>query len=163
MALEMVPSALQRLIPWRKDDVLENFQKASYQMMRDFYSDFNQLLSPVVSDLRLDFIPYMDLTETDDSIQVAVELPGLTEKDVDINVSADYLTIKGHKSEDASHKTANRYVTERRFGQFERTFRLPAEVDRDKIAASFDKGVLKINIPKTAEAKQSFRKIPIKH
>jgi HSP20 family protein len=106
-------------------------------------------------------LPAADLVEEDGAYRVTVELPGMEQKDVDVSVSGDMLTIKGEKKEEREEKQKDRYLSERRYGSFRRSFRLPETVDRDKIAASVKKGVLEVVLPKAAEARKAERKIPI--
>jgi HSP20 family protein len=106
--------------------------------------------------------PAVDVVEKDDAIQIAAELPGMDEKDIEVSVADDMLTIRGEKKEEKEEKRRNYYMAERRYGSFERSFRLPASVNQDKIDASFQKGVLTIVLPKTEEAKKKAKKIAIK-
>lgn len=107
-------------------------------------------------------IPAADITETGNAYKISVELPGLTEKDVELTIANDALMLKGEKRDEREEKDANRYVSERSYGSFQRTFPLPREVDREKLAASFANGVLTITLPKSAEARKQERKIEIK-
>lgn len=107
-------------------------------------------------------IPAADVTETGNAYKVTVELPGLTEKDIELTIANDALTLKGEKREEREEKDANRYVSERSYGSFQRAFPLPREVDREKLTASFANGVLTITLPKSAEARKQERKIEIK-
>jgi len=107
-------------------------------------------------------IPAVDLVEKDKEFAITAELPGLDEKNVEVKVSNGTLTISGEKSEEKENKDKDYYFSERRYGSFKRAFRVPEGVDTDKIEASFDKGVLTIRLPKTAEAQKSEKKIEIK-
>lgn len=102
-----------------------------------------------------------DVTEGDDAIEVSAELPGLDEKDVEVVLENDVLTVKGEKKAESEKKEKDYYLAERSYGAFRRSFRLPDTVDEDKISADFDKGVLKLVLPKVAEAKRKAKKIPI--
>ena len=102
-----------------------------------------------------------DLSETDDAIEITAELPGIDEKDVELVLADGMLTLKGEKRAEKEVKEKEYYLSERRFGAFTRSMRLPESVDPDKIKASFDKGVLKVVVPKRAEAKAKKRKIAI--
>ena len=104
-----------------------------------------------------------DVSEGDDAIEISAEVPGMSEKDIDVELSGDVLTIKGEKRQDEEKKEQNRYLSERRYGSFQRSFRLPDGVDRDNVDAHFDKGVLKVTLPKTAQAKQQTRKINVRN
>ena len=104
--------------------------------------------------------PALDIREKGDSLVVNVELPGMNAKDIDISVDRNMLTISGEKKEESESKEENRYHAERRYGRFQRTISLPAEVARDKIEASQNNGVLTITLPKSEEAKP--RKVEVK-
>ncbi|HSS64864.1 MAG TPA: Hsp20/alpha crystallin family protein [Gammaproteobacteria bacterium] len=102
--------------------------------------------------------PRMDVTEDEDRVRVAVELPGMDEKDVEVVLSDNVLTIKVEKEES---EKAHTYM-ERAYGSFYRTLPLDVEIVTDKVEATFDKGVLTIDLPKTPEAKKAYRKVPVR-
>lgn len=104
--------------------------------------------------------PTMDVAETDKAIEVTAELPGLEDKDVQINVADNVLTIKGEKKAEKEEKDKNYRLVERSYGSFERSLGLPDGVDADAIKASIDKGVLKVTIPKPAPSK--VKKVEVK-
>jgi HSP20 family protein len=106
-------------------------------------------------------VPELDVRETDTAIIVEAELPGVDEKDISVTAANGYLTIKGEKHSESERSEESYYVAERSFGSFERSLRLADSVDESKIEASFDRGVLKVNAPKSAEAQKPERKIPI--
>ncbi len=99
------------------------------------------------------FAPAMDLVEEKDHLTLQADLPGLTKDDVTVTVQDNYLTIKGEKKHEAESKEANRYISERVYGQFARTIALPTTVDAKRIEARFKDGVLRVTLPKTEEAK----------
>jgi len=105
--------------------------------------------------------PAIDLVEAQKEFRIKAELPGMDAKDVELALSEDMLTIKGEKKDEREEKTENHHLSERRFGSFSRSFQLPRGVDRDKIEASFQKGVLTVTLPKTAESTVAQRKIGI--
>jgi HSP20 family protein len=105
--------------------------------------------------------PAVDVAEKETSYEITAELPGLDAQNVDLSISGDILTVKGEKQEEKEHKAKNYYLSERRYGAFQRSFELPAGVDRDKIEAKFEKGVLTVTLPKTAQAVQQQKKIDI--
>ena len=107
-------------------------------------------------------VPAVDVTEDDMAYKIAAELPGLDEKDVEVSVTGDVLTLKGEKRQEKEEKNKNWYVSERAYGSFQRAFTLPPGVDREKIAADFVKGVLTVTLPKSAEAQKSQKKIEVK-
>jgi len=101
--------------------------------------------------------PAVDVVESDKAYEVTAELPGMDEKDIEIKVTQDSLTIKGLKEEQKEEKEKGYHRQERRYGSFERSFGLPDSVDADKIQADFKKGLLTVTLPKKAEA-QKLRK-----
>ncbi|MDJ0955883.1 MAG: Hsp20/alpha crystallin family protein [Arenicellales bacterium] len=104
--------------------------------------------------------PTVDMSETDKGYEITAELPGMDEKDLEVNVTDDVLTIEGNKREEREEKKKDYYVQERRYGEFRRSLRLPQDADADKINARFDKGVLSVEIPRTGEKKRG-RKISV--
>jgi HSP20 family protein len=106
--------------------------------------------------------PAMDLVERDNEYEITAELPGIDEKDVELKLANRTLTIKGEKTEQKEEKEKDYYLSERRFGSFQRSFQLPEGVDQDKIEAHFSKGVLTVKVPKAAGAQSSEKKIDIK-
>ena len=106
--------------------------------------------------------PAVDVVETDKSYEITAEMPGMDQKNIEVNVANGGITIKGEKKEETEEKKKDYYVSERRYGSFERHFTLPEGVDADKIAATFKNGVLTLTLPKTAEAQKPAKKIEIK-
>lgn len=106
--------------------------------------------------------PAIDLVEKEKGYEITAELPGIEPKDLDVQLSDNTLTIKGEKQETKEEKGKEYYVSERRYGSFQRSFQLPQSVDAGKIEASFTNGVLTINLPKTVEAQSNMRKIAVK-
>jgi HSP20 family protein len=105
--------------------------------------------------------PAVDVVEKDKAYEITAELPGMEEKDIDVKFSDGVLSIKGEKREEREEKKKDWYLSERRYGSFQRAFRVPDGVDADKIAASFKNGVLTLTLPKSPEAAKSEKKIPI--
>jgi HSP20 family protein len=106
--------------------------------------------------------PAMDLVERDSAYELAVEMPGLDEKNIEVGVANGVLTVKGQKEEDKVEKKQDFHLRERRFGSFSRSVRIPNTVDADKIEATFKNGVLKVTLPKKPEAQRSVKKIEVK-
>ena len=106
--------------------------------------------------------PAVDIVEKDNAYEVTAEVPGLDEKDIEVKLSNGNLTIKGEKQEEKEEKEKDYYLHERKFGSFERRFRVPEGVDADKIEASFKKGVLTISLPKKPEAQKPTKTIEVK-
>lgn len=108
------------------------------------------------------FSPRVDVSETDNDVRVTAELPGLDEKDIEVTVSRDALTITGEKKEEKEDTKEGYVHTERYFGSFRRTVPLPREVVTDKAAATFRKGVLTITLPKTEQVRSETKKVQVK-
>lgn len=107
-----------------------------------------------------DHVPKVEVKENGKAYTVTVELPGLDEKDVKVQVEDDVLTISGEKKvEQTDDKT---HYTERSYGSFTRAFTLPADADRDGISAKFAKGVLELEIAKTANPPAQVKQVAIK-
>ena len=99
------------------------------------------------------WVPSMDLVETEEHFILRADLPGLTEADVSIELEDNVLTVAGERKVEHEEKKEGFYRMERSFGQFRRSLTLPEGVDAEKIAATFDKGVLEVRIPKPEERK----------
>lgn len=106
--------------------------------------------------------PTVDLSEDDKAYRITADLPGMSEKEVDVTLSGNMLTITGERREEKEEKDRNYHFSERRFGSFRRAFSLPEGIDRDKIDATFKNGVLSLTLPKTPEAVQQQKKIEVK-
>jgi HSP20 family protein len=108
--------------------------------------------------------PKVNVAETDKGLEVTADLPGIDQKDIEINLADGILTLKAeHKAEKEEKDEKKHYhLAERSFGTFMRSFELPFEADTDKVEASFEKGVLKISVPRSAAAEKQVKKIPIK-
>jgi len=116
----------------------------------------------LLSDTSFGLMPSIDVHEADSRVTVAAELPGVDEKDVEITVADQTVTISGEKRSAVDEKKGDQYRSERSYGKFSRTIALPFDIDPDKVEARFDKGVLTLTIPRPAGA-MKMRKIPIKH
>lgn len=106
--------------------------------------------------------PAMDLVERDSAFELTAEMPGLDERNIEVDVANGVLTVKGQKEEDKVEKKEDFRLRERRFGSFVRSVRLPETVEADKIEASFKNGVLKVTLPKKPEAQKPIKKIEVK-
>lgn len=105
--------------------------------------------------------PSIDVRESEKEITIEAELPGIEEKDVAITLRDGVLSIEGEKKSSREESRDEMHVSERSYGSFQRAFRVPETVDIEKVAARFDKGVLTVTMPKSAEAVKRERKIPI--
>ena len=106
--------------------------------------------------------PAVDIVEGEKAYEVTAELPGMDDKDIEVTLTDDVLTIKGEKREEKEEKRKNYRFSERHYGAFERSFEAPEGVDADKIEANFKKGVLTVTLPKKPEAQKATKKIDVK-
>jgi HSP20 family protein len=109
-------------------------------------------------------MPKIDVSEGKDAIEVTAELPGCTEKDIDVTLNEGVLTIRGEKKteRDETDKDKNWHMVERSYGSFSRSIPLPFMPDSAKVEAKFDKGVLRVKLPKPADVAKKEKKIEIR-
>jgi HSP20 family protein len=165
--------AINDLIPWKRPNGPVTTRRSEMEPFGQLHREIDRLISDFMTDWawsrrmnpfdrRLGaFIPEVDLTETDKEFRVTAELPGMDDKDIEVTYFDCGLTIKGQKREEREEELGDYYHSERQFGAFERTVPLPSEVNADKAKASFEKGILKIVLPKTEEARSQKKTIPI--
>ena len=157
---------VKNLIPWkRKSEELSPLREEEqpfevlHRQMNDLFDNFFSGFGsprgwPVDS-------PRFEVSETDDEIRVKAELPGMDEKDIEVNLDESYLTIRGEKKAEREEKKRSYVLSEVSYGQFHRTFPLPSGIERDKVKARFKKGVLTLTLPKSETAKEQRKQIPI--
>lgn len=153
---------LKSLIPIGNDRSLarnDNVFTALRREMDRLFEDYTRGL-PAFGAGKDPVLPSMDVSETDKEIEITAELPGLEEKDVQINLADNVLTIRGEKSAEKEQKDKNYRLVERSYGSFQRSLELPDGIDADAIKANIAKGVLKVTIPKPAPAQ--VKKIEVK-
>ena len=160
------------LIPWRNKgketepretgpaSSLQRFREEIDRTFERFFQDpWAALESGLGSFGR--WAPAVDLTESDSDVTVRAELPGLDPKDLDITIQGNMLTLAGEKQESAEEKGKDYACSERRFGAFRRSIRLPASIDPDKVTAKHENGVLTIKIEKLqAEKPRRIKVLP---
>lgn len=160
------------LIPWRESaaapaardenffDPLVAFRREVDRMFDAFFDGAG--LKPLAASSWTALTPAIDVSETDKDVLVTVEMPGVDEKDIDVTLSGDLLTIKGEKKLEHEQKNGGYSYTERRYGSFTRSIRLPFEAADEDVDARYDKGVLTIRVPKPAEVQKAVRRIEVK-
>lgn len=160
--------AIKNLVPFGKKDVpVKREDEHPFSLLRremdslfdNFFRGFD--VEPFESRMGA-FSPKVDVTENEKEIKISAELPGMDEKDIDVSLQKDMLTIKGEKKEEKEDKGKDYYRMERSYGSFSRTIPLSVEVETDKVEAKFKKGVLSITLPKTAKAVAETKKIAVK-
>lgn len=131
-------------VPSMFDKLREDFDRTLKNWWSD-NGDFENLLG--------NWQPSVDIAETDDSIEVKVDLPGIKPEDIEISVADNRLTIKGERREEQESKEKEVRRVERSYGSFYRSIALPAGCDADQVSAESDNGVITIRLPKPAAAK----------
>lgn len=146
------------LVPWRPfGKELSTLRKEMDDLFGRFFGEF-----PLARRMAEEWAPSVDISETKNNFVVKAELPGLEAKDINVSISGDMLTIKGEKKKEEEEKDEHHHYVERYYGSFQRTFQLPSTVKTEKIDATFDKGVLKIKLPKKPEAKKKEIEVKVK-
>ena len=107
------------------------------------------------------FSPAVDVYEDEHKVTLKIEVPGIEEKDIDVRVENNTLTVHGERKIEKEEKEENYRRVERQYGSFTRTFTLPQTVDTENVSANYEKGVLKIALPKKAEAKPKQIKVNV--
>jgi HSP20 family protein len=129
---------------------------------RGLWPSWGRSLSGAAPQMSSLLTPAVDVVESEKSYEITTELPGMDEKNIEVKLADGILTIKGEKQEAKEEKEKNYYRRERSYGAFERSFEVPETVQVDKIEANFSKGVLKLMLPKKAEAQKPAKKIEVK-
>jgi HSP20 family protein len=137
-----------------------------FREMTNLQSTLNRILSPEGNqndELMTSgtFIPPVDIYEDEHSFKLQVEVPGLSEKDIDIRLENNTLTLRGERKFESEQKEENFRRVERRYGSFVRSFTLPNSVDAENVSAQYENGVLNIQLAKKAEAKPKQIKVNI--
>jgi HSP20 family protein len=161
---------LKSLVPWRshdpqvpggRDDFFEPFVKFRREIDRMFDEFFEgERWRPFGGASGM--MPAIDVEEADNELIVTAELPGVSEKDIEVNLAGDILTIKGEKKSERETRNDDGHRLERRFGSFERSVRLPFEAKDEQVDAKFSNGVLTIRLPKPADLQRSSRRIEVR-
>jgi HSP20 family protein len=149
----------QPSVPSRRGEEVSPFLTLHREMNRLFEDVFNNFGNAPSLLGRLPAWPSVEVIQSDQDIRVSAELPGLDEKDVEVLVDDDVLTIRGEKKAETEAK--ERRFTERYYGRFERVIPLPFAVEEDKAEASFHNGVLTVTLPRSAQAEDKAKRITI--
>jgi HSP20 family protein len=133
----------------KKDNFAAEYSRKSDNLYDRFFEP-NFLPSPsLFGETKWD--PTLDISEGRKDITVKAEIPGIEAKDFDISIDGRYLTIKGEKKQEKKEEEETYYRVERSYGYFNRTIQLPAEVNPDKVKATYKRGILKIKLQKSKE------------
>ena len=165
--------AIRDIAPWKwgrkgvpagreGEHPIYSLHRAMDQLFDQFFGNFERLPFGTPEGWTGPFSPQVNMAESDKDIRVTAELPGMDEKDIDISISKNTLTIKGEKKEEKEEEEKDYYYAERSFGAFRRVISLPCEIDTKKVDASFKKGVLTITLPKIVPSEAEVKKISVK-
>jgi HSP20 family protein len=162
---------MRDLIPWGRNErstVPSTMRGEEMSPFLTLHREMNRLFDDVFSRFeggmpsllgRMPSWPSIEAVETDKDVRVSAELPGLDEKDIEVLVDEDVLTIRGEKKAETEDK--ERRFSERYYGRFERVIPLPFAIEQDKVEASFNNGVLTVTLPKSAKAQEKAKRVPI--
>ena len=143
---------MRALAPWTGTDVFK----------REMDRLFDRFFEPRWDEFELvgEWAPRVDVSETKDAVVVKAEMPGMEQKDINVELENQVLTIKGEKHQEKEEKGEKLHRMERSWGAFSRSFRLPAAVEGGKVNATFKNGILVVTLPKAPTAKGTT--IPVK-
>jgi HSP20 family protein len=165
---KLTPWTAKRLTARREEEhPIYSLQREMNKVFEDFFrapvgEHFGEFPAFATEHLVGDVTPHIDMSETDKELLVKVELPGMTEKDVDISINRDMLTISGEKKQEKEHSEKGWYRMERQYGSFSRSIPLPYEIESDKAEAVYKNGVLSIKLPKSPVQQRATKTIPVK-
>ena len=148
-------TVLTRWDPFRGYSALQD------QMNRLFRESYSPPVGPEEALTTTGFAPPVDIYEDEHNITLKIEVPGIDEKDIDVRIENNTLTVHGERKLEKEEKEENYRRVERQYGSFTRSFMLPSSVDTGQVSAHYDKGVLKINLAKKAEAKPKQIKVNV--
>jgi len=137
------------IVPFQTSDSLQ-------KMRRDMDESFSRFFSKplaVAGVPAFEFVPAINIKETEKAFEISVEVAGMKPEEIETTLTGDVLTIKGEKKKEKEETKGDYHLTERGFGSFSRSFRLPSQVERDKLKAKCEDGVLNLTLPKSANEK----------
>lgn len=154
---KLVPWKKRDALPerWRSEDPFDVLHREINELFDGYYLGFGGLGRRMAGDAGF------ELSETDEEIRVKVELPGMDEKDIAVELEENMLVVRGERQEEKETKKRNYHVSEMSYGGYYRTIPLPARIDREKAKARFKRGVLTLTLPKTEQAKADRKRIPV--
>jgi HSP20 family protein len=147
-------TVITRWDPFREFSTLQDRMN---RLFRDSYSEGGRDESLTTSN----FAPAVDVYEDEHNVTLKIEVPGIDEKDIDVRIENNVLTVHGERKFEKEEKEENYRRVERQYGSFTRSFTLPATVNPEQVSANYDKGVLKITLAKKAEAKPKQIKVNV--
>src|SRR6202171_1488382 len=150
-------TVLTRWEPFRDYSAMQNRINHMNRLFRESYSPE----APEEALTTTNFAPPVDIYEDEHNITLKIDVPGIDEKDIDVRIEGNTLTVHGERKFEKEEKEENYRRVERQYGSFTRTFNLPSTVDHENVQADYEKGVLKIKLAKEAEAKPEQIKVNV--
>ena len=148
---------LTRWEPFREFSTMQDRMNRMNRLFRESYSPE----APEEALTTTNFAPPVDIYEDEHTITLKLDVPGVEEKDIDVRIQDNTLTVHGERKIEKEEKEENYRRVERQYGTFTRSFTLPSSVDPGQVSAHYDKGVLKVNLAKKAEAKPKQIKVNV--
>src|SRR6184192_1455165 len=142
-------TVLTRWDPFREFSTMQDRMSRMNRLFRESYSPEG----PEEALTTANFAPPVDIYEDEHNITLKIEVPGIDEKDIDVSIENNTLTVRGERTLEKEEKEENFQRAERQYGSFTRSFTLPNSVDLEQVSADYNKGVLKIRLAKKVEAK----------
>jgi HSP20 family protein len=159
---------LKTLLPWKREErpLARRISDTDpfgllQRRMNDLFENIFERSSPALWSGAGEFLPQVDVSETDREVLISAELPGIEQKHVEVMLTGNTLTIKGEKKEEKEADQDDFHHSERSYGFFQRDVELPQGISADGAKAKFKNGVLKVTIPKKPEAQSSRNKIQL--
>jgi HSP20 family protein len=150
-------TVLTRWEPFREFSTMQDRMSRMNRLFRESYSPEG----PEEALTTTSFAPPVDIYEDGHNITLKLEVPGIDEKDIDVRIDSNTLTVHGERKLEKEEKEENFRRVERQYGSFTRSFTLPSSVDSGQVSAHYDNGVLKISLAKKAEAKPKQIKVSV--
>jgi HSP20 family protein len=150
-------TVLTRWDPFREFSTMQDRMNRMNRLFRESYSPE----APEEALTTTSFAPPVDIYEDEHTITLKLEVPGIQEKDIDVRIENNTLTVHGERKIEKEEKEENFRRVERQYGSFSRSFTLPSSVDSGQVSANYDNGVLKIKLAKKAEAKPKQIKVNV--
>lgn len=145
------------IVPWKPFGEVSSLRKEMDNLWNNFLGE-----TSFPRYFPKDWLPSVDVSETEDQLLIKAELPGLEATDVSVSISGDLLTIKGEKKKEEEKKDEHFHSSERFYGSFQRSFRLPVNIKTDEVDATFKNGVLQVALRKTEETRKKEIEIKVK-
>lgn len=162
---------INELIPWsrrtgavarQEDNPLLVLQRDINRVFDEFWKRFEQPRFGLLSDAAGGALPRVEVAETDKEVEISAELPGMDEKDIELSLTDNLLTIKGEKKQEREETKKGYHISERTYGSFFRSVPLPPGIQAENVSATYKKGVLTVTLPKSPEAQSRAKKIEVK-